>query len=953
MSDEIKDKNGLEEEKSPNLENSSAESEQDAAEDTNEEISTEEHSDYKPVNRFDASAVHHLSGMYQNWFLDYASYVILERAVPHIEDGLKPVQRRILHSMKRMDDGRYNKVANIVGHTMQFHPHGDASIGDALVQMGQKDLLIDTQGNWGNILTGDRAAAPRYIEARLSKFALDVVFNPKTTDWQLSYDGRNKEPITLPAKFPLLLAQGAEGIAVGLSSKVLPHNFNEICDAAVHYLKGEPFQLYPDFPTGGAIDVSKYNDGQRGGALKVRAKIDKLDNKTLVISEIPFSKTTGSLIDSITKAVEKGKIKARKVDDVTSANVEILVHLAPGTSSDKTMDALYAFSDCEINISPNCCVIEDNKPVFLTISDVLRHSVDRTMGLLRKELMIRKGELEEQLFFSSLERIFIEERIYKERKFEQSKSQDEVVAFIDSKLEPFKDKLFTAEVDGKGMVEYAFHREITREDILKLLEIKMQRILKYNKDKADELLMKIKAELAEIENDLAHMTDVTISWFEYLKGKYGKNHPRKTEIRNFDTIEVTKVVEANQKLYINRQEGFVGTGLKKDEFVCNCSDLDDIIIFYKDGKFKVTKVADKIFVGKNILHVQVFKKNDKRTIYNCVYRDGKQGDYFIKRFNVTAMTRDKLYDITQGTPGSRVIYFTANPNGEAEIIKCTMEPDLTKKRQSIFLEKDFSDILIKGRAAKGNLLTKRTIRRIGLKSHGHSTLGGRKVWFDPDVNRINYDENGRFLGEFNDDDSILVVLDNGEFYITNFDVNNHYEDNIIRLEKWDEHKIWTAILYDADNQGYPYIKRFTMDATKRHQNFMGENPNCKLILLTDTVYPRIKVTYGGVDAIRPAEEIDAEQFIAQKSFKAKGKRLTTWKIESIEELEPTRFPEPPSEDNDEKPDGSDSENEGENLDPDAGKSEQQVIDELTGQTNLFSEKDFEEDQKDKDWLSKQ
>ena len=498
MSDEIKDKNGLEEEKSPNLENSSAESEQDAAEDANEEISTEEHSDYKPVNRFDASAVHHLSGMYQNWFLDYASYVILERAVPHIEDGLKPVQRRILHSMKRMDDGRYNKVANIVGHTMQFHPHGDASIGDALVQMGQKDLLIDTQGNWGNILTGDRAAAPRYIEARLSKFALDVVFNPKTTDWQLSYDGRNKEPITLPAKFPLLLAQGAEGIAVGLSSKVLPHNFNEICDAAVHYLKGEPFQLYPDFPTGGAIDVSKYNDGQRGGALKVRAKIDKLDNKTLVISEIPFSKTTGSLIDSITKAVEKGKIKARKVDDVTSANVEILVHLAPGTSSDKTMDALYAFSDCEINISPNCCVIEDNKPVFLTISDVLRHSVDRTMGLLRKELMIRKGELEEQLFFSSLERIFIEERIYKERKFEQSKSQDEVVAFIDSKLEPFKDKLFTAEVDGKGMVEYAFHREITREDILKLLEIKMQRILKYNKDKADELLMKIKAELAEI-----------------------------------------------------------------------------------------------------------------------------------------------------------------------------------------------------------------------------------------------------------------------------------------------------------------------------------------------------------------------------------------------------------------------------------------------------------------------
>ena len=978
MSDEIKDKDGIEGQNPDNLQDSQnndlqntskddlGDSQKDDLEDSSKDDlknQTEQHSDYKPVNRFDASAVHHLSGMYQNWFLDYASYVILERAVPHIEDGLKPVQRRILHSMKRMDDGRYNKVANIVGHTMQFHPHGDASIGDALVQMGQKDLLIDTQGNWGNILTGDRAAAPRYIEARLSKFALDVVFNPKTTDWQLSYDGRNKEPITLPAKFPLLLAQGAEGIAVGLSSKVLPHNFNDLCDAAIHYLKGEPFTLYPDFPTGGAIDVSKYNDGQRGGVLKVRAKIDKLDNKTLIISEIPYSKTTGSLIESITKAVEKGKIKARKVDDVTSANVEILVHLAPGTSSDKTMDALYAFSDCEINISPNCCVIEDNKPKFLTVSDVLKHSVDCTMGLLRKELMIRKGELEEQLFFSSLERIFIEERIYKERKFEQSKSQDEVVAFIDSKLEPFKDKLFTAEVDGKGMVQYAFHREITREDILKLLEIKMQRILKYNKDKADDLLMKIKAELAEIEHDLAHMTDVTINWFEYLKGKYGKFHPRKTEIRNFDTIEVTKVVEANQKLFINRQEGFVGTGLKKDEFVCNCSDLDDIIVFYKDGKFKVMKVADKIFVGKNILHVQVFKKNDKRTIYNCVYRDGKQGDYFIKRFNVTAMTRDKLYDITQGTPGSRIIYFTANPNGEAEIIKVTMEPDLSKKRQSIFLEKDFSEILIKGRAAKGNLLTKRTIRRIGLKSHGHSTLGGRKVWFDPDVNRINYDENGRFLGEFNDDESILVVLDDGDFYITNFDPNNHYEDNILRLEKWDEHKIWTAILYDADNQGYPYIKRFTMDAIKRHQNFMGENPNCKLILLTDTAYPRFKVTYGGVDAIRPAEEIDAEQFIGQKSFKAKGKRLTTWKLESIEELEPTRFPEPTDEDEDSE-EGGESENgdasgkggkasERENLDPDAGKSEQQIIDELTGQTSLFDDKKFtEEDEKDKEWLAK-
>lgn len=651
----------------------------------------EQHSDYKPVNRFDASAVHHLSGMYQNWFLDYASYVILERAVPHIEDGLKPVQRRILHSMKRMDDGRYNKVANIVGHTMQFHPHGDASIGDALVQMGQKDLLIDCQGNWGNILTGDRAAAPRYIEARLSKFALDVVFNPKTTNWQLSYDGRNKEPITLPVKFPLLLAQGAEGIAVGLSSKILPHNLVEICDAAIHYLRGEEFSLYPDFPTGGSIDVSRYNDGQRGGMVKVRAKIEKLDSKTIVIREIPFSKTATTLIDSILKAIDKGKIKAKKVDDNTAAEVEIQVHLAPGVSSDKTIDALYAFSDCEINISPNCCVIEDNKPCFLTVSDVLRHSTDTTMGLLRRELQIRKAELEEQLFFSSLERIFIEERIYKEKKFEQAKSQDEVVAFIASKLEPFKNQVFrvpagNASTGNANVYEYTFHRDITRDDILRLLEIKMQRILKYNKDKADELIARIKAELADIEHDLAHMIDVTVQWFEFIRDKYGKDHPRRTEIKSFDTIEASKVVEANQKLYINRQEGFIGTGLKKDEFVCNCSDIDDIIVFFKDGKYKMVRAADKIFVGKNILHVQVFKKNDKRTIYNVVYRDGKAGAAFIKRFFVPTMTVGKEYDLTQGTPGSRVLYFTANPNGEAEVIKVTLEAN--PKLKKIFIDKD-------------------------------------------------------------------------------------------------------------------------------------------------------------------------------------------------------------------------------------------------------------------------
>ena len=884
-----------------------------------ENIVDDAHSNYKPADRFDASAVHHLSGMYKNWFLDYASYVILERAVPHIEDGLKPVQRRILHSMKRMDDGRYNKVANIVGHTMQFHPHGDASIGDALVQMGQKDLLIDCQGNWGNILTGDRAAAPRYIEARLSKFALDVVFNPKTTDWQLSYDGRNKEPITLPVKFPLLLAQGAEGIAVGLSSKLLPHNLNEICDAAIKYLRGEDFQLYPDFPTGGAIDVSKYNDGQRGGVLKVRAKIEKLDNKTLVIREIPFSKTTTTLIDSILKAIDKGKIKAKRVDDNTAAEVEIQVHLAPGVSSDKTMDALYAFSDCEINISPNCCVIEDNKPCFLTVSDVLRHGVDRTMGLLRKELQIRRGELLEQLFFASLERIFIEQRIYKEKKFEQAADMNEAVAFVDLKLIPFKPD---------------FIREVTRDDILRLMEIKMQRILKFNKDKADELIARIKAEVAEIEHDLEHMTDVTINWFMFIKNKYGNEHPRHTEIRSFDTIDSAKVVEANQKLYINRQEGFIGTGLKKDEFVCNCSDIDDIIIFYKNGKYKIIKVADKIFVGKGIIWLQVFKKNDKRTIYNVVYKDGREGYYYMKRFNVTSMTRDREYDLTAGTPGSKVNYFTANPNGEAEIIKVVLEPDPKKKRQNIFLERDFSKVMIKSRGAKGVILTKQSIHRIGLKSQGHSTLGGRKVWFDPDVKRINYEEHGRFLGEFFDEDRILVILDNNDFYITNFDANNHYPDNIVRIEKWQPDKVWTAVLFDADNQGYPYIKRFTMDAMTKPQNFVGENANSRLVILTDVPFPRIKVTYGGHDAARSPEEIDAEQFIGQKGFKAKGKRISTWQIGTIEELEPVRFPEPEVQDDEEE-----VEEEPENLDPDAGKSQQQVIDELNGQLSLFPEDD--------------
>lgn len=913
--DDIKDKD--KDKKDENLSR-----QQDETGTDGDDLTVDEHSDYKPVDRFDASAVHHLSGMYKNWFLDYASYVILERAVPHIEDGLKPVQRRILHSMKQMDDGRYNKVANIVGHTMQYHPHGDASIGDALVQMGQKDLLIDTQGNWGNILTGDSAAAPRYIEARLSKFALDTVFNPKTTEWQLSYDGRNKEPITLPVKFPLLLAQGANGIAVGLSSRILPHNINEICEAAISYLRGEEFHLYPDFPTGGSIDVSRYNDGQRGGTLKVRAKIEKLDNKTLVIREIPFTKTASSLQESITKAVEKGKLKIRKVEDMTAREVEIQLHLAPGVSSDKTIDALYAFTDCEINIAPNCCVIEDNKPQFLTVSDVLRHSVDRTKGLLRHELEIRRGELQEQLFYASLEQIFIEERIYKGKPFENATNTDELCAYIDKCLTPFYPSMI---------------REVRKEDILRLLEIKMQRIAKFNKDKNEELIARIKDEIAGIDKDLSEMTRVTIEWFQFLQKKYGKDHPRRTEIKSFDTIIAAKVAEKNEKLYVDRKEGFIGYGLKKAEFVQNCSDLDDVVVFFRDGKYKVIKIQDKVFVGKNILHVQVFKKGDKRTIYNVVYRDGKTGPYYIKRFNITSITRDREYDLTLGTPGSKVMYFTANPNGEAEVIKVTLNPNPKKKKQNIFMEKDFSTIKIKGRAAQGNLLTREGIHRISLKSHGHSTLGGRKVWFDPDVKRINFDSHGELLGEFFDDDEILVVLKNGEYYFTNFDSNNHYDGDILRIEKFDSKKVWTAVVYDADNQNYPYLKRFYMEESKKHQSFVGDNPDSRLILLTDQVYPRINVVYGGADAARGNEEIDCEQFVGVKGFKAKGKRITTYAVEKIEELEPTRFPEEQDNGDDDASGGSDgtANDSAENLDPDAGKSQRQVIDEITGQLELF------------------
>ena len=875
---------------------------------------TEGHSDYRPADTHDQSIKHQLSGMYQNWFLDYASYVILERAVPHINDGLKPVQRRILHSMKRMDDGRYNKVANIVGHTMQFHPHGDASIGDALVQLGQKDLLVDCQGNWGNILTGDGAAAPRYIEARLSKFGLEVVFNPKTTEWKLSYDGRNKEPVTLPVKFPLLLAQGVEGIAVGLSSKILPHNFNELCDAAVEYLHQREFRLYPDFQTGGSIDVSRYNDGERGGVVKVRAKINKIDNKTLAITEIPYGKTTTSVIESILKAVDKGKIKVRKVDDNTSAQVEILIHLAPGVSSDKTIDALYAFTDCEVSISPNCCVIDESKPHFLRVSDVLRKSVDNTLDLLRLELEIHKSELQEGLHFASLEKIFIEERIYKDKEFEQAKDMDAACAHIDDRLTPFYPK---------------FIREVTKEDILKLMEIKMGRILKFNSDKAEDFIARTKEEIETINNHLANIVEYTTNWFKMLKEKYGKGFPRRTELRNFDTIEAAKVVEANEKLYINREEGFIGTALKKDEFIANCSDLDDVIIFYRDGRYLITPVAEKKFIGKNILYINIFKKNDKRTIYNAVYRDGKEGIHYMKRFAVTSVTRDREYDLTQGTPGSRVVYFTANPNGEAEVIKVTLKPN--PRIRKITFEKDFSEIAIKGRQAMGVILSKYDVHKIALKQKGGSTLGGRKVWFDRDVLRLNYDGRGEYLGEFQSEDSILVILNNGEFYTTNFDLSNHYEDNVQIVEKYDPNKVWSAALYDADQQNYPYLKRFCFEAGSRKQNYLGDNKESKLILLTDEYYPRLEVIFGGHDSFREKLIIDADEFIAVKGFKAKGKRISTFNIEAINELEPVRFPEEKQEANE----GDDETEEIENLDPDNGKSEDDIIDEITGQMKLF------------------
>jgi len=922
-------------------ENMESKEDENIAEDA---VEPSKHSDYHVPDVRNEQVKHHLSGMYQNWFLDYASYVILERAVPHIYDGLKPVQRRILHSMKRMDDGRYNKVANIVGHTMQFHPHGDASIGDALVQLGQKDLLIDCQGNWGNILTGDGAAAPRYIEARLSKFALEVVFNPKITNWKLSYDGRNKEPVALPVKFPLLLAQGVEGIAVGLNSKILPHNFNELLDASIAYLRNEPFALYPDFQTGGYVDVSRYNDGERGGSIKVRAKISKLDNKTLVINEIPFGTNTTKLIDTILKANDKGKIKIRKVDDNTAQHVEIVIHLQAGVSSDKTIDALYAFSDCEKSISPNCCVIEDNRPRFITVSELLRTSADHTLALLKDELGIQRAELLEALHFASLEKIFIEQRIYKDKQFEDSKTIDEAIAHIDKRIEPFKE---------------LFLREITRDDMLRLFEIKTKRFLKFNSEKAEEEIALIKKQIEEIDYHLAHIVEYTTDWFTMLKDKYGNKYPRCSEIRSFETIEAAKVVEANEKLYVNYEEGFIGTSLKKDEFICNCSDIDDVILFFKDGKYKVVKVADKIFVGKNILYLAIFKRNDTRTIYNAVYRDGRMGAFYMKRFAVTGTTRDKEYDLTQGKPNSKVVYFSVNPNGEAEVIRIALKPK--PRLKNLLLEKDFSDIAIKGRQSMGNILTKNDILRITLKQKGGSTLGGRNVWFDRDVLRLNYDSRGEFLGEFQSDDLILVITRTGEYYTTNFDLTNHFDADTKIIEKYDGDKIWSVALFDAE-QNFPYLKRFTLEPSQKRVNFLGDNPASTMLHISCEVYPRFEVVFGGKDAEKTPVTIDVDEFIGIKSCKAKGKRICTWEIEAVKELEPTRYPEPV--DTEEAEWEDDGETGGEDVEQPASKDnaepqtplkpaptqsvlphnvtgsdddddDESLIDEVTGQTSLF------------------
>lgn len=806
-----------------------------------------------------------LSGMFEDWFLDYASYVILERAVPHIDDGLKPVQRRILHSMKRMDDGRFNKVANIIGHTMQFHPHGDASIGDALVNMGQKELLVETQGNWGNILTGDGAAAPRYIEARLSKFAHDVVFNPKTTPWKLSYDGRNKEPITLPVKFPLLLQQGVEGIAVGLASKILPHNFLELIDASIAHLRGESFELYPDFPTGGYIDVSRYNEGIRGGSVRIRAKIVKVDSKTLAIKEVPFGKTTSSLIDSILKANDKGKIKIRKIDDNTAAEAEILVHLAPGISPDKTIDALYAFTDCEIPVSPNSCVIDEHQPRFLPVSDILKISTQRTMNLLRQELEIRLGELEEDWHFSSLEKVFFEQKIYRELEKDLA-SWDEQIDAIDTAFIPFR-KLFK--------------REILRDDLLKLTEKPVRRISKFDLKKAEEHIRGVEEEMAQVRHNLAHLTDYAIAYFGSIREKHGKGRERRTEIRNFDNIEAARVVIANEKLYVNREEGMIGTSLKKDEFLCDCSDMDDIIVIRKDGSYVVSKVSEKAFFGKNIHYVNIFKKNDSRTIYNIVYRDGKNGAIMMKRCAISGITRDKEYNITKGTPGTQLLYFSANPNGESEILKVYLKP--RPRLKSLVMELDLGQLAIKGRDSQGNILTRHGIHKIMLKEKGSSTLGGQKVWFDKDIHRLNTENRGDLIGEFDTHDKLLVVNGSGRFRTCGYDTSYHFEENLLRLEKFDDGKVYTAIYIDPSGQYY--LKRFCFEGIERDTPFIPEEGG-QLVCISSHSRPRFEITYGGHHAGRPPEIVDGEEFVGIKGFRAKGKRLSSWEIARVEECEP-------------------------------------------------------------------
>lgn len=812
-----------------------------------------------------------LSGMYENWFLDYASYVILERAVPEVIDGFKPVQRRILHAMDELDDGRFNKVANIIGHTMKYHPHGDASIGDALVQLGQKDLLIETQGNWGNILTGDSAAAPRYIEARLSKFAKEVVFNPKTTNWKLSYDGRNKEPITFPVKFPLLLAQGVEGIAVGLASKILPHNFIELIDASIKILQDKDFEIYPDFLTGGLADCSKYNEGLRGGKIRIRAKINQLDKKTLVITEIPFGTTTGSLIDSIVNANDKGKIKIRKIDDNTAGAVEIMIHLAPGVSPDTTIDALYAFTDCEISISPNNCVIQDGKPRFSSVKDILRVSTNATVELLKLELQIRRKELMESLLFASLEQIFIENRLY--HQIEDSPSWEEALQTIDKSLEPFKPQ---------------FYREITIDDILRLTEIKIKRISVYNSHKAQEYMRNLSDEKAQIEHYLENLTEYAIEYFRNIKRKYGKGKERKTELRNFDVIEATMVAAANQKYYVDRKEGFAGTSLRKSEFVCDCSDIDDIIVFREDGTFIVTKVAEKSFVGKNVVHIDVFRKNDERTIYNMIYQDGKGGATYAKRFAVLGINRDKEYVLTKGTPDSKMLYFTANPNGEAEIVRVFLKPQPRLKKTTF--DFSFSELMIKGRTSQGNIITKHPVKKITLAEAGLSTLGARDIWFDDSIRRLNTESRGKHLGAFSSDDKILAIMQSGDYRLYNYDLGTHFEEDLLILEKFEPQKPVTAVYYNGEKQQY-YLKRFLIEPTDKKTDFLNEDPGSRLIQVSTDWLPVFKIMFDEKlnNRVISDETVEAAGFIEVKSFKAKGKRLTTFGVKKVVMLDPIPY----------------------------------------------------------------